>query len=279
MKTLITTVAALVLVTGCSGTQPSPPCLAAHGSYAVAYTLKSGAAAGTCALTNGIVGVQKYNQVDGGMPTLAMRPIEIGFSDSAKTGIAIGTFKAAFPDSNSLCQVETFDNDAVSNTLTYKFSNVKLYVTAKAPGTQMTFDVQVTDSDATTPCNATYSARAVWPVVGCAYMDTIDPATETITDPIYRTPTPPDDKYCATVDSAVTGGNWGWSYLALNPDFDVQCATDPNDWQGKWNTKFWASATGGWPDWDVQIGAFCVPRGNIPSFCPPEGCSWRPKEQ
>lgn len=250
MKTLLTTVAALVLVAGCSGTQPPPPCLAAHGSYAVAYTLKSGTAAGTCALTYSIVGVQKYNQADGGMPTLAMRPIEIGWTDSAKETIAIGTFKSTAPDSDSFCHVEAFDNDSVSGTLTYKFSNVSLFVSAKSPGTQMSFDVHVTDTDAANPCDATYHADAVWPVVGCAFLDNgVLPA----------------DKNCATVDSSLGDppGYYGWSYLALNPDFDVKCVVDPNDWNGQWN--------------GFNIGAFCVPRNPIPSFCGPEGCSWRPK--
>ena len=251
MKMLITTVAALVLVTGCTGTQPPPPCLAAHGSYAVEYANTAGTPAGTCALTNSIVGVQKYNQVDGGMPTLAIRPIEIGWNDTGPGTISIGTFKAAKPDSDEFCQVDTFANDSVSGTLTFKFTNVKLHVSSRAPGTQMAFDVVVTDTDATNPCSATYHANAGWPVVACAFIDNGHP---------------PDDKNCATVDASLGDppGYYGWSYLALNPDFDVKCVVDPNDWNGQWN--------------GYNIGAFCVPRNPIPSFCPEGGCSWRPKE-
>lgn len=253
MKTLITTVAVLVLVAGCTTTQPPPPCLAAHGSYAVAYANTGGTPAGTCALTNSIVGVQKYNQLDGGMPTLAIRPIEIGWNDSAPETIAVGTFTNPKPDSDEFCHVETFANDSVSGTLTFKFTNVDLHVSSRAPGTQISFDVVVTDTDATNPCSATYHANAVWPVVGCGLgVDGV----------------PLEDKNCALVDGALSGYAYAWSYLALNPDFDVKCVADPNDWIAQWS----GGSIG-------DVGGFCVPDKPIPSFCVTEAdCAWRPKE-
>lgn len=207
MKTLITTVAALVLVAGCTGTQPPPPCLAAHGSYSVEYTPNgTPAPAGSpCDIKVGIVGVEKYNQVDGGLPTLAMRPLDL--ADGTSAGIALGTYVSNKPDDQSLCHVNDFTQDAETGTVTYKFSNVQFYVDAHAPGTQMTFDVDVSDS--ATACSASYSATGVWPVVACA-----DPPA-----------VPPADANCAQVDGY-------WSGLALNPDFDVKCEVDPADWTG-----------------------------------------------
>jgi len=258
MKTLIPTVAALVLVAGCTGTQPPPPCLAAHGSYAVQYTPTGtpAPAGSTCALSVGIVGVQKYNQADGGMPTLALRPAEL--ADGTSAGIALGTFADPKPDDQKLCYVNAFTSDAVTGTITYKFSNVDLYVDAHAPGTQMSFDVEVSDSSV--PCTATYSALAVWPVVGCSFEgSTKNP-----------NPFPPSDANCAFVDGSLSG--YGWSWLAINPDFDVQCAPEPNDWIGWWNTDDRV----GRPTYDiVHVQSICVLRKPIPSFCPPEGCSWR----
>jgi hypothetical protein len=257
MKTLLTTVAALVLVTGCTGNQPSPPCLAAHGSYAVEYTLTSAAppAGSPCDLAVGIMGVEKYNQVpDAGVappPTLGLRPLEL--ADGLPTSIAVGTYVSAKPDDQRFCHVDTFANDAVSGTITYKYSNVDFYVEAKAPGTQMKFDVEVTDT--ATSCTATYSATGVWPVVGCSFL---------------AGGVAPADENCALVDSTIADGN-GWSYSALNPDFDVKCVADPNDWIGWWNYPYTNPG---------DVGAFCVLRGEtFPSFCPePDGCSWRPEE-
>lgn len=234
MKKLLTTVAALVLVTGCTGTQPPPPCLAAHGSYAVEYTLTSAAppAGSLCEIAVGIMGVEKYNQSDGGLPTLGLRPLEL--ADGLPESIAIGTYTSKTPDADSLCHVDTFLNNAVSGTVTYTYSNVEFYVDAHAPGTQMKFDVTVTDS--ADGCTASYSATGVWPVVACADPPAVAPA----------------DENCAWVDGY-------WSGAALNPDFDVKCAVDPIDWTG--------------------AGAICVLRSQtLPSFCPTDGCSWRPEE-
>lgn len=71
----------------------------------------------------------------------------------------------------------------------YRWSNVRILSTARAPGTQMVADVEVTEDG----CTAQYEVWAMWPGVPCGTED-------------HR----PDDTVCATEGT-------------INPDFATVC--------------------------------------------------------
>ncbi len=51
--------------------------------------------------------------------------------------------------------------------LKVEWSNVKVYVTAKAPGTQFTADMTYSETIDGVSCTAKYRAVGIWPVVDC----------------------------------------------------------------------------------------------------------------
>jgi hypothetical protein len=125
---------------------------------------------------------------------------------------AIGSFTAGYPDSETFCRVdeltaasvslpsieEVADDPATADVdesqpaqgaiaVTYRWSNVRLVVSADAQGTQFEADLEYTQG----PCTAEYHVVGVYPAVGCE-----------------------DDGDC---DDDKNG---------INPDFALRCNTD-----------------------------------------------------
>lgn len=109
----------------------------------------------------------------------------------------------------SVCEIPT---DATEGTcfvtvtlaqadLTYKWSNLQFYVTAGAPGTQFTGDVEISLNG----CTATYTAVGMWPAVDCA-----------IHDPDTFAVTGSDQQLCNPEPDALNGRPIG---SGINPDF------------------------------------------------------------
>lgn len=139
---------------------------------------------------------------------------------------AKGDFDTAKPDSNNICTVSTLtpavqnlpalpeiepdpdDEDdeglpAVDATsYTYKWSNLRFYVTAAVTGTIFVGDLEYTHDG----CTATYSAVGLYPA---AYCDGEDGG--------------PDDNYCVAQAQPELGIAVG---SGINPDFKVHCDPD-----------------------------------------------------
>lgn len=80
---------------------------------------------------------------------------------------------------NAICRIPTdaaegaciVPVDLPATDLKYEWSNVDFYVTAAAPGTQFTADVDITLNG----CKATYRAIGMWPAVDCSEFTVPDP--------------------------------------------------------------------------------------------------------
>lgn len=93
-----------------------------------------------------------------------------------------------------------------------EFSNVKVYVTAAAPGTQFVADMKYSENIDGQSCEATYRLVGIWPVVDCGKYTEDDCGNVTAE---------PDDSIChLTAEKAQPGS------VVINPDFKTIC--DPN---------------------------------------------------
>lgn len=118
---------------------------------------------------------------------------------------------AAAPD--AICRIADGDTEGACavpvvlppTDLSYQWSNIAFYVTAAAPGTQFTADVEITLNG----CSATYKAVGMWPAVEC-YGFTV-PATDT-TPEIVVTP----QQMCNPEAEPEKGRLYG---SGINPDF------------------------------------------------------------
>ncbi|MDI1476052.1 hypothetical protein [Polyangium sp. y55x31] len=145
------------------------------------------------------------------------------------TGGANGTAALAVADAN----VEEFDTGDVDNMgnpiiepavhLQQEWRNVKVYVTAGAPGTQAVGEMVY--RDVTAGCEATYKFIALSPSVYCG-LDVDDDenpdtkASNDDADPANPDPPVPYDLYCdaeAHPDLGISVGS------GINPDFPVRC--------------------------------------------------------
>lgn len=145
--------------------------------------------------------------------------------DDAHPLYAFGKFNSVAPGSDNFCAA-TFDQPAEQDfsgvteidpmtsspkgmpadvKITYAWKDVKLYVTAAAPGTQFSGDLTYTQND----CSVTYHAVGLWPAVDCGKYD--DYTGDAIgTDP---------DSCLPEADTAA-GRPVG---SGINPDFPVEC--------------------------------------------------------
>jgi len=138
--------------------------------------------------------------------------------DMMHSVFSVGDFATATPDENNVCHVSTLspaeqnipaippDPDAGAPgapavDITYAWSDVRLFVTASAPGTQMAAHLTITQDG----CPATYSVLAVWPAVSCA-----------VRDPDSGAPIGADPTLCVPPGSG------------LNPDFKDNITCDPD---------------------------------------------------
>lgn len=186
------------LVAACK--QPAPKCNVAHGAFWAQYTLVSGE--GDCAMLTGEeLDVQSYyaprspsdNRPDYDNVTLAIQPMTITAAIANAAGIAdpadgdvpygLGRFTTVEPE-HDFCNVPelaeaqlnlpavpehavdmcTTAPDAPAVALQYKFSNVRIYDTPAAIGTQFSADLIYTQGE----CTALYKVNALYPMVSCA---------------------------------------------------------------------------------------------------------------
>jgi hypothetical protein len=189
---------AVSLLAACD--QPAPKCNVAHGSFWAQYTLVSGE--GECAMLTGEeLGVQSYyarRSADDKRPdydnvSIALQPMTITAAlwnaegmaepDPADVPYAIGRFGTKTPANDGFCvarklavarlrlpAVPEYELDmcttaaaAPAYDVSYAFSNVRVYYTPSAIGTQLAADLTYTQAG----CVAKYKVTAVYPMVSC----------------------------------------------------------------------------------------------------------------
>jgi hypothetical protein len=146
---------------------------------------------------------------------------------------SVGNVKEVLPDASGMCYVPTLTpaeqnlplvpgeggaggtggipNAQEPTDVKYEWSNLKIYVTASAPGTQFEADVKYTFNG----CSATFKAIGMYPAIDCSADDPATPEFET--DPSVCNPNPDPDK----------GRAFG---SGINPDFPIKC--EPNEAMG-----------------------------------------------
>lgn len=248
MNTRTFTKAALVLLSGVAllgpGTgceQQKPKCATGRGSFAARYTFVSGPP--SCQARKGEkLGVQTYNRTgendnpDLNHASIAIQSESLGLLvDNAETaGIkdvdakhkpyAFGAFSTAEPEGD-ICAVPALEpavqsleavtedpekeiKEQPKSDVTYAWSNVKVYVTPSAYGTQFTADLSLTTNGE----SCAYNVQAMYPYVDCSKPDPNDPKKLV-----------PDDSACAAEANPAAGRPTG---SGINPDFPVRCDPD-----------------------------------------------------
>lgn len=191
-------IAAACVVLGACAKQPRPKCTVARGNFAATYTLISGK--GECAELKGeILGVNAYNaQASASDKTPDYDHASIGIlpqsiSDLLAAGAtdsnakhephALGEFDSSEPDSDGFCTAPKLSvsrlqsaevpeqSDACMATpalpavdIEYVWSDVRVYTTAAALGTQFSATLSYSKDG----CTARYHVRAVYPSLSCA---------------------------------------------------------------------------------------------------------------
>jgi len=180
--------------------QPAPKCNVAHGAFWAQYELVSGE--GECAMLTGEeLDVQSYyaqrsnddKRPDYDKASIAIQPFTFTAALANAAGIAepevddvpyaIGRFGTTSPRGDGFCvapklttaqlhlpEVAEHEVDmctiappAPAVDVSYAFSNVRVYFTPAAIGTQFTADLTYTQAD----CVAKYRVAAVYPIVSC----------------------------------------------------------------------------------------------------------------
>ena len=267
-RSVVLALSGAALLYGCE--QPGPKCSVARGDFAASYTLVSGS--GECAELKGeILSIQSYNAPSngtGGRPdpdkvSIAIQPASISDLLGATRAepnaedrpFAIGRFDSAEPDADEFCvapslsvaqlRLPAVDEEVLMCTtepaqdavdIKYEWSNVRVYATASAYGTQLAADLVYTKDG----CRATYRVTAVYPVVSCAVP--LNPPSEEPEEPAEEPPADeepldpeacppeeevvdpgemvPDDSLCAAVEDPASGSFVG---TGINPDLAVAC--------------------------------------------------------
>jgi hypothetical protein len=178
--------------------------------------------------------------------------------DKTQVLASIGDFVSTTPDENDVCSVPKlspaaqqvamftttpaprtcrYDNNGTvmeiprplevhpATNLKYEWSNVRLYVTAAYPGTQMVADLTYTDADS--GCTASYSVNGLWPAVSCRVVEEVKDADGNLTcdkDGNVITTTKLDPALCDPVADPSAGRPTG---SGINPDLKkrVECDT------------------------------------------------------
>jgi hypothetical protein len=204
------------LLTGCDFEQPAAPCFVQDSTawYAKYDPVDeprdaNGAACAIVAPLGERIGVYKFTDPDDlSKSLLTIRPngtASLGARDSGnpQQQTAVGSL-AVEPDANDFCAATGFSTASVNAaatasapavTVSYEFSNVRVYSAAQAPGTQLTGELKYTRNG----CTSTYVVRAMWPAEPCIV------GANKETDP---------------ADACGNGSG-------LNPDFDAECMALP----------------------------------------------------
>lgn len=203
---------AFTTVLGACGTeQQDPQCVVARavsdgstGSFAATYSLKEGQdASRACAqLKPEPVGLQKYfSQDPAAKDTVGVRSARMGSllktnasrlsTEAPSDANSVGALTTDAPGADNFCEVPTLAParlvaEATSSgtgspqpalSVTYEWSNLRIYNTPQIPGTQFIADLKYTEND----CTADYKVRGIWPVVKCA--NSKKEADDTLCDP------------------------------------------------------------------------------------------------
>ena len=148
---------------------------------------------------------------------------------------ALGTFETVSPDADGFCVMKTMQPakqvfpaiDAIppdpmadppdpgapaepAVTVNYVWSDVKVYVTAAAQGTQFSGRLKYTDDT----CAAEYNVLGVWPSAYCG---------KDVDDGMGGMKTVPDNSACCPNADPLGGRPFG---SGINPDFPVKCDPD-----------------------------------------------------
>ena len=172
------------LVTGCNFEQPSAGCIVQDASFAnwyAKYDLKPDQNLSTTCqalvVKGELMGVFKFTDPNkAGSTVLTIRPQGLYSRANRDPGdpylqTAVGKL-ADEPDANSFCAASDFSlasvNASASGTspatsISYQFSNVKVYAAPEAPGTQLGGDLTYTRDG----CTIQLGVRALWPAVTC----------------------------------------------------------------------------------------------------------------
>jgi hypothetical protein len=215
LSTLVLLGAAAAL-SACDSEQPTPGCIVQDSSpftWFAKYDLVEGPVDGAgvaCAASKQApageaLGIWKFLDVKTGKSSLTIRPTGLAaqgkFDPSNAYGDLQGTGSLTSDvDANEFCTATDFSlakvnasTAATPTTISYQFSNVRVYSAPSAPGTQMTGELTYTKDG----CVSKYVLRALWPNTACdPTLDASDPEN--------------------AVDTCGEGSG-------LNPDFDVVC--------------------------------------------------------
>lgn len=223
--------------------QPAIDCRASRGGFAATYKLKEGS--GACSeKTAEIIGLQSYypkatdgDRVDLSRSTLAIRTetlgsltgtaAELGVEDPDKKVTSVGNFESTDPDENGICSAtgmaaselnlpeippdpkNPMDMGTPAKSIKYEWRNVRLFVTAAAPGNRMTAELTYTEDG----CTATYDVVGMWPAQNCAEETAFDENGD-------ATANRPNDRLCDNIVDVDLGET---SAAPINPDFPVKC--------------------------------------------------------
>lgn len=260
-------VPALALAALAACEQPAPRCNVAHGPFWAKYTLVSGE--GACAtLTGEQLDVQSYyaprsntdKRPDYDAVSIAIQPTTISAAlanaagladpDPEDTAYALGRIATTRPEADGFCRAPSLSAarlrlpsvpehpvdmcttapEAPAYDIQYELSNLRIYYTPSAIGTQFEADLTYTQDD----CVARYKVSAVFPAVSCAApaaSETTETSSANVADagaedsdagteasatdaacppPAADEPAPrADDRLCENPE--------------LNPDFAVRC--------------------------------------------------------
>lgn len=246
--------AAFFTLSGASCGSAAIQCVAAHGSYIAKYDLVSGDAA-CLGLPGEEIGLSTYlgageKTADYNNRKLAVQSAtlggtlgELGTGDPAEgKPYAFGDYTTD-PDANNICYAGGANgtaalavaeiniaatDDGMGNTtpaihLRQTWSNIRVYVTAAVPGTQMVGEMKFEDLEA--GCEASYKVTGLFPAVPCGIDvdDDNDPMTDAAdddADTMNPDPQQPDNAACSPVADPASGRVFG---SGINPDFSTTC--------------------------------------------------------
>jgi hypothetical protein len=212
----------------CGAYQQDPQCVVAKGSFATVYTLEAGQDASlACAqLKPERVGLEKYfSQGPGSPDTVAMRSRVVGAlllntsyqvdPDAPNQANSVGVLTTDAPGPDNFCEVPSLNptqlvvrstTGGADKSLTYAWSNLRVYNTPEIPGTQFTAELRYTENG----CTAEYTVKGLWPVVSCSKEITVDGKKQTV----------PDEVKCDPRPDPAAGRHRG---SGINPLFPVKC--------------------------------------------------------
>jgi hypothetical protein len=188
IKNIVSVTAAVlsagVMLTGCNFEQPTAGCIVQDASFAnwyAKYDLKEGQNLSTecqaLVVKGETLGVFKFTDPDKpNSAVLTIRPFGLYSRASRDPGDpylqnAVGKL-AEEPDASNFCAATDFSLATVNasaagttpaTSISYQFSNVRVYAAPQAPGTQLAGDLTYTRDG----CTIQLAVRAMWPAVAC----------------------------------------------------------------------------------------------------------------